>query len=85
MLSISKSIDERSLGQRLAGSFGAMTTTMAYLSESQKTRMQLLSKWWYKVGVCRVQKRVTLHRIVTHGKFFALLFNSSLVYTFCPK
>ena len=46
--------------QRFDKSYGAMTMIMGYLPRLEQLKMQGLDKWWYVIGVGRVQVRLDL-------------------------
>lgn len=53
-------IVDTKLGQSYLESFGAMTVTMSFLEDVDQTKLQLVNKFMYDVGVSRVQTRIHL-------------------------
>ena len=41
-------------------SYGAMTITLSYLTQLEQVNLQGLNRWWYSVGVQRIQARISL-------------------------
>lgn len=51
-------------------SYGAMTVTLQFLDPLEQLKMQVLSKYWYKVAISRVQ---TAYRRVKKEVFYLKL------------
>lgn len=47
----------KELCRKMYTSFGAMRETMEFLNEIEQVVLQALNKWWYVIGVGRVQTR----------------------------
>ena len=62
-----------------------MITILYFLPEIEKTYLQQLSKWWYQIGVGRVQVRARLHRLTHYQLYYVLLYNKKTVFSYCPK
>lgn len=52
---ISKMTRASAVVARFIGSYGCMTTVLSFFTLLDSLKLQVLSKWWYKVGVGRIQ------------------------------
>ena len=53
--------------KNVALSYGALTTIGTLLSDLELTKMQQLSRWFYKTNVPRVQSAFKVSRLPIHG------------------
>lgn len=42
------------MSEKVIRSYGAMTVTLAFLTQSQQTALQALNHWFYDVAVSRI-------------------------------
>ena len=42
----------------LVTSYGGMTEVMSFMTQLEQLKFQQLNKWWYTLGVSRIQTRV---------------------------
>ena len=49
--------------ERVVKSYGGMTVCMNFLKPIEQLQMQCVNKWWYEVGIGRVQVRIKLVKI----------------------
>ena len=60
--------DELSL--RLKRCFGAMRILLSFLDQYGQVGFQILDKWWYNIGVSRIQTRFLGRGFYTHDKVY---------------
>ena len=53
--------EERTVNERYLTSFGAMRTTMSYISEKEACKLQGLNQFMYNHGVGRAVTKIHLH------------------------
>lgn len=63
----------------ICSSYGAMTEVLSFYGEIEVLRYQQLSKWWYSVGVSRVQTRLILTQFYEHESYLTYLHNRQLL------
>lgn len=52
---------KRKISEEVLKSFGAMRVTMGFLAECEQHHLQALCKWFYRVGVSRVQISIKVY------------------------
>lgn len=65
-------VEALSIRNVLAGSYGCMITVLSYFESLEKLKLQLLSKWWYQVGIGRIQTKFMLLTLPLYKKVYYL-------------
>ena len=85
MLRVTKSYYDTDVRRLIAFSYGAMHTILSYLRQIEITELQLISKWFYKIGVARIQMHVQLHTLNLYERIYFLLYNEDSMFEYLPR